>query len=142
MKKEKSCGIVVFLNDKVLVVKHNKGHYGLPKGHVENNETEEETAIRETKEETNVDATIIDGFRKVVTYSPKEGVIKDVVFFVGIAKTTYLKNQECEISKVEFYPIETAPDVITFEDERNVIIAAIDYYKKEVLENETCSTKS
>ena len=62
MKKEKSCGIIVFDNDKVLVVKHLDGHYGFPKGHVENNETEEETAIREVKEETNCDAKIIPGF--------------------------------------------------------------------------------
>ena len=46
MKKEKSCGIVVFDHDKVLVVRMLDGHYGFPKGHVEENETEEETAIK------------------------------------------------------------------------------------------------
>lgn len=130
MKKEKSCGVVVFLDDKVLIVKHNKGHYGLPKGHVEDGETEYDTAIREVKEETNVDVEIIKGFRKVITYSPKENVMKDVVFFIGTAKTYNLKNQECEISRVEFYPIETAPDVITYDDERNLLIDAINYYKE------------
>ena len=40
MKKEKSCGIVVFNKEKVLIIKHNRGHYGLPKGHVEDGETE------------------------------------------------------------------------------------------------------
>ena len=130
MKKEKSCGVVVFLDDKVLIVKHNKGHYGLPKGHVEDGETDYDTAIREVKEETNVDVEIIKGFRKVITYSPKENVMKDVVFFIGTAKTYNLKNQECEISRVEFYPIETAPDVITYDDERNLLIDAINYYKE------------
>ena len=82
MEKEKSCGIVVFNEDKVLIVKHNVGHYGMPKGHVEDGETEFETAIREVKEETNIDAKIIDGFRKVITYSPRENVLKDVVMIL------------------------------------------------------------
>lgn len=128
MEKEKSCGIIVFYKNEVLIVKHNKGHYGLPKGHVVEGETEEETAIREVKEETNVDAQIIDGFRKVVTYSPKNGVLKDVVFFVGKPITFNLVNQECEISKVAFYPIDSALDVITFKDERNILKDAIDFY--------------
>ena len=43
-KKEKSCGIIVFDDkNRVLMVKHKEGHYGFPKGHVEPNETENET---------------------------------------------------------------------------------------------------
>ena len=33
--QEKSCGVIVFYNDKVLLIKHNLGHIGFPKGHVE-----------------------------------------------------------------------------------------------------------
>ena len=54
MKLEKSCGSIVIDNDKVLLVKHNAGHWDFPKGHVEANETEVDTAIREVKEETNI----------------------------------------------------------------------------------------
>ena len=49
---EKSCGAIIFNDGKVLVVKQTSGFYGFPKGHVEIGETEKETAIRETKEET------------------------------------------------------------------------------------------
>lgn len=42
--QEKSCGMIVFKKEsdelKVLLVHHNVGHWGLPKGHVEENETE------------------------------------------------------------------------------------------------------
>ena len=46
MKYEKSCGAVIFEGDKVLVIQQVKGHWGFPKGHVEDGETEVETAIR------------------------------------------------------------------------------------------------
>ena len=59
MKYEKSCGAVIFDGDKVLVIQQVKGHWGFPKGHVENGETEIETALREIKEETNLDVEII-----------------------------------------------------------------------------------
>jgi ADP-ribose pyrophosphatase YjhB (NUDIX family) len=62
--KEKSCGTVLY------TVKENVIHYlliratdtycGLPKGHVEAGETEHETALRETREETSIRA----GMRK------------------------------------------------------------------------------
>ena len=129
MKKEKSCGIVVFNDDKILVVKQNAGHYGFPKGHVEENETEFETAIREVKEETNVDAAIVGNFRDVITYSPKEDVLKDVIFFSGKALSFDLKNQETEISKVMFCDFEKAFKLVTYENEKKILKDAIKYYE-------------
>ena len=63
MKYEKSCGCIIIDNRKVLLVKQTSGDWGFPKGHVENNETEIETAIRETKEETNIDVEIDEKHR-------------------------------------------------------------------------------
>jgi len=63
MKKEKSCGAVVYREqDKkrfYLILRHKRkgtkgGHWDLPKGHVEENESEHQTALREVKEETNL----------------------------------------------------------------------------------------
>lgn len=130
MKKEKSCGIVVFDGDKVLLVFHNLGHYGIPKGHVEKGETEEETAIREVKEETNCDAKIIPGFREVITYSPKPNVMKDVVFFVGEAITTDLKPQEEETSDVFFINKSESLKTITHKEEREVLEKAIKFMEE------------
>ena len=129
MKKEKSCGILVFDDDKVLLVFHNLGHYGFPKGHVEKGETEEETAIREVKEETNCDAKIIPGFREVITYSPKPNVMKDVVFFIGEPLTMDLKPQEEETSDVFFVKAKDALKMITHKDERELLEKAIEYKK-------------
>lgn len=132
--KEKSCGILVFDEDKVLIVFHNLGHYGFPKGHVEEGETEKETAIREVKEETNCDAKIIPGFREVITYSPKPNVIKDVVFFVGKTLTKDLKPQEEETSDVFFINMIDAKKTITHDAEREVLEKAIAFIKGEKYE--------
>ena len=55
---EKSCGCVVFNDNKVLIVKSLNGVYGFPKGHIEENETDVECAIRETFEETGIEVKI------------------------------------------------------------------------------------
>ena len=128
MKKEKSCGIIVFDNDKVLLVKSVNGHFGFPKGHVEINETEYETAIREVKEETNCDAKIIDGFREKITYSPREGVKKDVIYFIGKPITKNLKPQESEIKETIFVLISEALNIITYDDEKGAFVKARNYY--------------
>ena len=53
---EKSCGAVIFesrkKDAKVLIIRQLAGHYCFVKGHMESNETEAETALREIKEET------------------------------------------------------------------------------------------
>lgn len=130
MKKEKSCGIAVFKDDKVLLVHHNIGHWGLPKGHVEEGETEEETAIRETKEETNIDTKILDGFRKVITYSPKENIIKDVVFFIGTPLSDDIKGQDCEVQEVKYVTYEEAIRLIDPNKGQEVVKEAYEYYNK------------
>ena len=80
---EKSCGAIIFNEDKVLVVKQTSGYYGFPKGHVEIREAEKETAIREIKEETGLDIKIISDKRYTQSYIVKENVHKDVVFFLA-----------------------------------------------------------
>ena len=55
-EREKSCGCIIINKNKVLLIKQTKGHWGFPKGHVEKDETEIETAIREVKEETNINS--------------------------------------------------------------------------------------
>ena len=88
MKKEISCGAVIARQTdagcEILLIRHaNGGHWAFPKGHVEGNETEAETALREIREETGLSVTLDTNFRTVVTYSPKPGVMKDVIYFAA-----------------------------------------------------------
>lgn len=121
MKYEKSCGAVIFDNDKVLVLKQVQGHWGFPKGHVENNETEIETAIREIKEETNLDVEINEKLRYVETYSPKENVTKDVVFFVAKKIGGDVKPQEEEVSEIKWVSPKEALELVSYESSKIVM---------------------
>ena len=133
MKNEKSCGNIVFKKEngvlKVLLIHHNLGHYGMPKGHVELGETEEETALREVFEETGISSYIIDGFREVITYSPKENVIKDVIYFVGETNDFETTPQISEVSEAFFTETSKAVDLVTHEEEKKVLEKAIEFYK-------------
>lgn len=130
MIKEKSCGIVVFDNNKVLLIKHNGGHISFPKGHVENNETEKETAIREVKEETGIEAEILSDKTFTNTYSPKEGYMKDVYYFIGKKVGGKLKPQLEEVSICDFFDIDDALNTLTYEIDKNILKNAIKLYEE------------
>lgn len=131
MKKEKSCGVIVIKREneefKILLLEHQKGHISYPKGHVEENETEEETALREVKEETNLDVKLISGFRKVITYSPKENVLKDVVYFLGSPLNEEVIVQEEEIKSFKWVSFKEVFDLVTHDDDKMLLNEVISY---------------
>ena len=87
IKYEKSCGIIVVNQDRVLLLHYPSGHWDFPKGHVDGEEQEEETARRELFEETGIkDIIFIDGFRFATSYHYRRGrhiYHKKVVYFLG-----------------------------------------------------------
>ena len=128
---EKSCGCIIIEDGKVLLVKHNAGHWDFPKGHMEEGETEEQTAIREVKEETNIDVIIPDINKKyVIHYSPKLGVVKEVVFFIASKKDGEEKRQEKEIEKVDWIELNKAVELITYESSKKIMAKVIEDLNK------------
>lgn len=122
MEKEKSCGAIVYnQNNEVLVVKHNAGHWDFPKGHMEKDETEQQTAIREVKEETNIDVELYDNYRYEIHYSPKENVEKTVVFFLARNLSNDTHKQDAEIANIGWFKYEEAMDMLTFEDAKKLL---------------------
>ena len=121
MNKEVSCGIIVFDNDKVLLIKHKGGHTSFPKGHVEKGETLKVTAKRETKEETGIDAEIKGNICFINTYVPKEGYEKDVLFFIGEKIGGELKPQLEEVSFCDFFTKEEALEKLTYDIDKEIL---------------------
>lgn len=122
MEKEKSCGAIVYnQNNEVLVVKHNAGHWDFPKGHMEKDETEQQTAIREVKEETNIDVELYDNYRYEIHYSPKENVEKTVVFFLAKNLSNDTHKQDAEIANIGWFKYEEAMNMLTFEDAKKLL---------------------
>ena len=116
MEKEKSCGAIIYNNNKeVLIVKHNAGHWDFPKGHMEYQEDEFQTAIREVKEETNLDVELFKEYRYEIHYSPKENVDKTVVFFLAKNKSNTLVKQDWEIQNIGWFEYKEALNILTYD---------------------------
>lgn len=117
MKYEKSCGTIVVKDGKVLMVTQIDNVCGFPKGHIEQSETELETAIRETKEETNVFVKANEKYRYLISYTLNENIEKDVVYFLAREVCdSELINQESEIAKVEWVDISLVRNKITYDN--------------------------
>ena len=126
MLNEKSCGALVYRkyhgNTEILLIKHiNSGHWSFPKGHVEGDETEVETAMREIKEETGIDVIIDQSFRETVTYSPRRDTHKEVVYFIAKAKNTDYTPQEDEIADIRWVEIGRAGSVLADENDKSIV---------------------
>ena len=86
---EKSCGAVVFCQKgediKYLLACEHGGYWVFPKGHMESNETEIETARREILEETGLNPDFLPGFKAEDEYNlaEKPGTRKRVTYFLA-----------------------------------------------------------
>lgn len=135
MRFEKSCGAVVYNiidnNIEFLIIKHRSGeHWGFPKGHVEEGESEYETALREVKEETGLLVEIVDGFSYRMKYSPKIGTMKEVVYFLGKSKDREVFCQESEISDYQWLILKDAINIVTHENSRKLLREAYFFVKE------------
>ncbi|WP_048600777.1 bis(5'-nucleosyl)-tetraphosphatase [Rubeoparvulum massiliense] len=134
MKIEKSCGAIVFRKDSeeivYLILQHTAGHWSFPKGHVENDETEIETAQREVLEETGLHVAIDFRFRMSNTYTPYTNVLKEVIYFAAEATKSIVVLQSNEILSSLWLPLDEALQLLTFESDKDILIKADEYLKK------------
>lgn len=133
MIREKSCGALVFRkNDgktELLLIKHRcGGHWSFPKGHVESGENELQTALREIKEETGLDVSLMDGFRQSVEYFPKPHVKKQVVYFLGTPQgDDTVRKQEEEISEYRWCRLDDVDKMVSFKNDKRLVNEAKRY---------------
>ncbi len=86
---------------ETLLVKHQKGHWAFPKGHAEPNETPQETALRELKEETGLSVKgflHVEPLREFYVFK-REGILteKIVTYFLAEAEgEVRLQKEELE----------------------------------------------
>ena len=125
MKQEKSCGCIIINEEKILLIQQKQGFWGFPKGHIETNETEQETAIREVKEETNIDVKIEKDYRYKEEYITDKGTQKEVVYFIAQKIGGSLKVQEEEVKTAKGVGYEEALETLTYDDTRSILKQAL-----------------
>lgn len=134
---ERSAGIVLFrqMNShrEYLVLHYQGGHFDLPKGHLEEGETEREAALRELEEETTIKNIVwIEGYREIISYTySKMGKpsTKEVTFF--LARTTQKKVAiSHEHQGFIWLPYEEAVQKLTFENAKQLLRLAEKFMKK------------
>jgi 8-oxo-dGTP diphosphatase len=119
-----STAIISFPNQKILLIKRNtipfKGYWALPGGRLDPGETIEQTIIREVKEETGLDVTIV---RKVGEYVEK-GLKDDVEYeyyptcFVVKPVSGEIKKQDNEIQEIKLFKLTELPEPLAFEHDQ------------------------
>ena len=129
---EKSCGTIPYtIKDGIvyyLLIKSCGGICGFPKGHIEEGESETETALRETFEETSVKVNINDRFRYEMSYRMDNGNQKTVAYFLADFKDQSPKrNGDFEDFDYLILPFDQAYQALTFENTKQMLKAANDF---------------
>ena len=125
---EKSCGVVLYTyklgkRNYLLIKKDNI--YSFPKGHIEENETEKECAIRECFEETSIKPILQPFFKKSISYGLSNGDDKEVLFFIGKYENEEPKHNEgFEQFEYVLVPYDKAYQLLTFDNLKNVLVEA------------------
>ena len=128
---EKSCGCIIIKNGKVLLVyETNAKIWGFPKGHVEEGETEIETALREVKEEVNLKPVIYEDYKYVINYIVKENVPKEVVYFLADVEEDMVVTRDGEIDMAGWFTQKEALKVLEFDDLKEILNKAFEDSRK------------
>ena len=128
---ERSYGAVCFYKNKVLVEHMRLGHYSIPKGHVESCDKDGyATALREIKEETGLDARLLDGFQIDINYSGRKGKVKKVTFYLAEVDSDKTTPQKEEVSEIYFLSPADCMLALTHDSDRDVVAKAAEFYAK------------
>jgi 8-oxo-dGTP pyrophosphatase MutT (NUDIX family) len=126
---EFSAGGVVYRHsrsgyDVAAVQRARHDDWSLPKGHIEEGETREQAALREVKEETGLDARIVEPLGEIVYFyhRPKKGLTRKTVYhYLMEATSADLGLPNWEVSQVRWLPITEAHTLLSYENDKGLI---------------------
>ena len=129
MLEESSFGIIPLSKEtgewKVFLIQHQRGrHWGFPKGHAELLETSERAAMRELKEETNLDVIRFLSVEPIQEYYQitrrKKPVLKSVLYFVAEVGGA-IRLQKEEIKDGNWFSLDEARNTLTHEEGKAIL---------------------
>ncbi len=130
LRKEKSCGCIIIKNRKVLLVyEKNTNFWGFPKGHMEEGESEIQTALRGVKEEVGLEVDIDKEKRYELNYIIRDEIDKTTVLYIARTKSEEIIMQESEIANIKWCDFDEALNTLTFENWREMFKKVIEDIK-------------
>jgi 8-oxo-dGTP diphosphatase len=121
-----STAIIPFPSGRILLVKRDtvpfKGYWALPGGRMDPGETVEQTIVREVKEETGFDVTIVRVIGEYVEKGVKDDVDYEYYPTCFLVKTIgeEIKRQESEIQEIQLFSLKELPHPLAFEHEKMI----------------------
>lgn len=116
----------------LLLESQNKGHFwGFPKGHVEGNETLEETAKREIKEETQLVLPIDTSFHVYTEYDLPNGNRKQMTLYTAdLTQSEDIHLQAEEIKNCGWFNYADARERLTYNSLKQLLDQVNDHLTK------------
>jgi 8-oxo-dGTP pyrophosphatase MutT (NUDIX family) len=128
-ERERSFGGVVVRGDEVLVITPagRPQVTTLPKGGPQSGERPEVTAAREVREETGVEARIVERLGEVRYRYRRSGVrvFKTVGFYLCDYVSGDTADHDNEVDEARWVPLERARTELTYPGERDMIVRAL-----------------
>ncbi|MFX0011336.1 MAG: bis(5'-nucleosyl)-tetraphosphatase [Candidatus Hermodarchaeota archaeon] len=130
--EEFSVAAVVYYDEEYLLLKYGLGHWEFVKGHKEENETDEQTILRELREETGIiNASLINGFKKNYNYyftQKNKNIHKFVACYLIQAKE---KQVSLSFEHVDFVwlPFRRALKRLTYKNAKIILEKAHNFRK-------------
>jgi 8-oxo-dGTP pyrophosphatase MutT (NUDIX family) len=129
MPEERSAGGVVVKGEEVLVVvpmrraANGARVLALPKGHLDGDETDEQAAVREVREEGGVDADLVKSLGDVRYHYRRRGrlISKRVRFFLFEFRSGSPSDHDHEIEDARWLPMAEAVQQLTYPGEREMV---------------------
>jgi 8-oxo-dGTP pyrophosphatase MutT (NUDIX family) len=96
--------------------------WSLPKGHIEQGETAEQTAIREVAEETGIEGKVLAALGSIDYWFVTEGrrVHKTVHHYLLRFSGGVLSDEDVEVTEVAWVPVNELPRRLAYADERRL----------------------
>ena len=120
-------GVVVRGQELLVITPTGKRVTGLPKGGPNRGETPEQTAVREVREETGINATVREPIGAVRYWYRRGGrrVHKTVHFFLCDFVSGSTADHDHEVDEARWIPLADATRVLSYSGERALIEGAL-----------------
>ncbi|WP_425446054.1 NUDIX hydrolase [Dethiothermospora halolimnae] len=129
-------GGVVFKEDKVFVLKNEKGEWVLPKGKIRNGFLSTETALFRVKEETGLEhvdiiSTAGETCYEFYSFTRQKQVFNQIVWYLMETADSHFEiNKRQGFTDGGFYNIEDAINMITYNQDKSLVHLSYKKYKK------------